>query len=260
VRGGGGSPPRTKPPFPLNFILNIRVFYLFFIVLMIAGLAAGTLGTFGSGGGGGGDRLKPPSEETPSPEASPVNVTKYDAEPELSLDLSKQYFAVIETPKGSIRVELFDDDAPRAVNSFVFLARDGFYDGLTFYVVRPDQGFALAGDPTCDAKGEFSCRGSTGPGYTLPVEGNGRSHIEGTLALGADPSGEVSRSQFYALTSDARQQDGRDTVFGRIVEGLEVLAQLSQRNPCFEPPGPDNPCEEDPPPGDEIISVTIEEA
>ncbi|MCJ7811489.1 MAG: peptidylprolyl isomerase, partial [Dehalococcoidia bacterium] len=83
-----------------------------------------------------------------SPTAEPRTVKTYPSAPAMTIDTSKQYFAVIKTQKGDIRLELFDDAAPQTVNNFVFLARDGFYDGLIFYFVDPEL-VAQAGDPTC---------------------------------------------------------------------------------------------------------------
>ncbi|MBI1885181.1 MAG: peptidylprolyl isomerase [Chloroflexi bacterium] len=258
-------PRRTRPPFPLNLIFNIRAFYLTFIVMMIASLAAVGLGP-GLFGGSSRDteRLKPPPEGTgPPTTTSPtpaVSVKTYDR-PKQVIDSDKGYLATIKTAKGDVVVQLFAKDAPTAVNSLAFLAEEGFYEGLTFHIVRPEAGFALAGDPTCDAEGELRCTGGGGPGYVLPLEENGRSHLKGFVAMAAVGGGNtVSGSQFYILLRDDPRLDGRDTVIGRVVEGMAVLGSLTPRNPCFEPPSAENRCKPDPPPGDQILGITVQEA
>jgi len=188
-----------------------------------------------------------PAEE-PSPQAEPTQVKTYPNPPEMTIDASKQYFAVIETEKGDIRLELFAAEAPQTVNNFVFLARDGFYDGLTFYRVIEDF-VAQTGDPTCTTNPEVTCTGTGGPGYYLPKEESGLSHDAGVIAMAAPQAGEeLSGSQFYITYAPQPSLDGRDTVFGRVDEGMDVAQSLTPRNP-----GDLNP-----PPGDEILSVTIE--
>lgn len=187
--------------------------------------------------------------QEPTPEAEPYQAKTYSGPPEMTIDTSKQYFAVIETEKGDIRLELFADQAPQTVNNFVFLARDGFYDGLTFYRVM--EGFvAQAGDPTCRGTAEVTCTGTGGPGYQLPKEENGLSHDAGAVAMAAPQAGEeLSGSQFYITYTSEPSLDGRDTVFGRVDQGMDVAESLTPRNP------------RDPnaPPGDKILSVTVEE-
>ena len=245
---------RTRPPFPLNLIFNIRIFYLAFIMLMIGGLAAGTLGYTG---GGSSQRVRPPVEEqTPVPEETPIPV-RYQR-PEQVLDPSKHYFVTFKTDQGDIGVEMFSD-APQAANSFLFLAKEGFYEGLTFFFVR--QGFvAQAGDPTCDAAGQGACSGTGGPGYTLPAEANQRPHEVGALVAPATVEGEeVHGSQFRILLAPDPRLDDRETVFGRVVSGLDVLTSMPDRTPCFgEEPSQANPCQPEPPPGLAIQSVVVE--
>ncbi len=226
-------------------------------MLMIGGLAAGTLGTTGLTGG---RQSAPRVEErvTPTPETTPSGLLRYE-KPEQALDTSKHYFATLKTEKGDIRIELFDDEAPEAVNSFLFLAQQGFYDGLMFFFVRQDF-MAQAGDPTCDAAGEGACNGTGGPGYTLPVEARDRSHETGAVVAPATVEGEeVHGSEFRILLAPDLRLDGKETVFGRVVSGLEVFASLPDRAPCFgREPSQSNPCDPDPPPGLAIRDVVIE--
>lgn len=250
------GPRRTRPPFPINLIFNIRAFYLAFIIVMIGGLAAGTLGYTGVTGG---RRQAPPVERaTPTPEETPNNVVQYEA-PEQVIDPAKQYTAILKTDEGDIRIALFAADAPQAVNSFVFLAQKGFYDGLAFFFVS--QGFvAQAGDPTCDASGSNVCTGSGGPGYTLPVEANSRSHEQRAIVLPAIIEGqEVSGSQFRILLADDQRLDGKETVFGQVISGMELLSALPDRLPCFgQEPSDAYPCQLEPPAPLVIRDVVIE--
>jgi len=247
------------PPFPLNLIFSVRAFYIAFIALIIASMAA-----VGFGGLTGGQR---PPQPQPTPGASPTPTAqapgiKTYSGPQQVVDPSKSYTAVVRTTKGEIRIRLYPDRAPLAVNSFVFLAREGFYDGLVFHIVRrdPAYAFAQAGDPTCRADGSLTCTGAGGPGYTLPLEQSGLPHRRGAVALAPIAGGtDLSGSQFYILLADQPRLDGRDTVFGEVVAGMEVVEALTERNPCFQRPSKDNPCQEQPPAGDAILGIAIQE-
>jgi cyclophilin family peptidyl-prolyl cis-trans isomerase len=189
------------------------------------------------------------AEATPSVE--PRQVKTYPSPPEMTIDTSKQYFAVIETQKGNIRLELFDDEAPQAVNNFVFLARDGFYDGLTFHFVDPELA-AQTGDPTCTTSAAVTCTGEDGPGYTLPTETNDKEHVAGSVAMAEDRETRVTNgSQFFIALQDLTQLGGRNTVFGRVADekSMGIVQSLTPRDPR----------DRTAPPGDEILSVTIEE-
>lgn len=161
--------------------------------------------------------------------------------PPYTVDASKQYTAVIETEKGKIAIQLLPDKAPLAVNSFVFLARQGWYDGATFHRVIP--GFvAQAGDPSGTGRGN--------PGYFFKNETNDllftRPGMVGMANAGPDTNG----SQFFITFAPASQLNGFFTVFGRVVSGLDVAEQLAPRDPSQ--PGYL-------PPGDVILHVIIEE-
>ena len=186
----------------------------------------------------------------PTPTAEPPQVKTYPNPPEMTIDTSKEYFAVIETENGDIRLELFADQAPETVNNFVFLARDGFYDGLTFHFVDPELA-AQTGDPTCTASEAVTCMGEGGPGYTLPGETNEKKHVEGSVAMAENTDTYVTNgSQFFIALQDLSQQlEGHNTVFGQVVEGIDVVQSLTPRG--WRDPNA--------PPGDEILSVTIEE-
>jgi peptidylprolyl isomerase/peptidyl-prolyl cis-trans isomerase B (cyclophilin B) len=127
-------------------------------------------------------------------------------------------FAVIVMEKGGeIRIELFPEDAPKTVASFVTLARKGFYNGLVFHRVIP--GFmAQTGDPKGDGTG--------GPGYTLKAEFNQKKHLRGTVAMARRADPDSAGSQFYICFAPAPHLDGQYTVFGQVVKGLETVDQI----------------------------------
>jgi peptidylprolyl isomerase len=258
---GGGTPPRTKYPFPLNIILNVKVFYVFFIVLMIGGLAAGALAG-SSGSSNKRQPVTPVANESVTPEPTRLaGVRTYPAEPALAIDPSKRYTAIIQTDFGEVQLQLLPDQAPRAVNSLVFLARDGFYDGLSFFRVIPNF-IAQAGDPTCDAGGQFPCTGAGGPGYILPLEGSDQARDAGIVAMAAigGSSSNISGSQFYILQVPTTAQDDVGSVFARVTSGMNVVASLPARDPCFGQPTRNSTCQPNPPPGPRIVSIRIQES
>jgi peptidylprolyl isomerase len=221
------GPRRAKPPFPLNLIFNVKAFYLFFIVVMIASIAA-----VGLAPGGGGQRQTVEVEDPSVTEPTPNAALTFDA-PGRTIDGREPYVATIKTDKGDIKIQLATD-APETVNSFAFLAGNGFYDGTAFFYV--DQGFvAQAGDPGCRPDGENICSGVGGPGYTLKVEPNtALKHeqwavVAPTLGEGGD---DVHGSQFRILFQDDPRLDGQGTVFGKVVEGQEILQGLDDLAPC----------------------------
>lgn len=145
-------------------------------------------------------------------------------QPEQVLESGKDYLAVIDTTKGRVVVELFAKDAPETVNNFVFLARNGYYDGIVFHRVLEDF-MAQTGDP--------SGLGSGGPGYTFGDEtDNGLEHeSKGTLSMANTGRPMSNGSQFFITFIPTPWLDGKHTVFGRVVEGLEVLDMLQRVDP-----------------------------
>ena len=128
--------------------------------------------------------------------------------------------AVITMEKGGeIRVELYPEDAPKTVESFVTLTKKGFYDGLTFHRVVP--GFVLQGG---DPKGD----GTGGPGYTLKAEFNKRKHVRGTLAMARSQHPDSAGSQFYICFAAAPHLDNNYTVFGQVTAGMEVVDRVQR--------------------------------
>jgi cyclophilin family peptidyl-prolyl cis-trans isomerase len=162
--------------------------------------------------------------------------------PPMIVDTLKQYIATIQMETGDIVVELFPDIAPLAVNSFVFLAQNGWFDGVTFHRVLP--GFvAQAGDPTGTGLG--------GPGYafkneTYPELVFDRKGLVAMANAGPDSNG----SQFFITYGPAPHLDGGYTIFGEVIDGMEIVEGLTPRDPSTSMGLP---------PGDTIITVTIEE-
>ena len=134
--------------------------------------------------------------------------------------VGKAYFATIKTAKGDIRMQLFPDVAPKHVNSFIFLSRQGFYDGLTIH--RVDPGFVIQG-------GDPAGNGTGGPGYSVDGEFNEDKpvpHRGGTLAMARSGDPNSAGSQFYIVLDDgpaASSLDGKYTVFGHVLSGMDVV-------------------------------------
>ncbi len=161
--------------------------------------------------------------EVPMPENPLERDGMYAAPPAMILDPAKYYVATIETERGDIVVELFADRVPRTVNSFVFLAQEGFYDNTTFHRVIP--GFmAQAGDPTG--------RGTGSPGYRFADEFDptlGHDRV-GMLSMANSGPG-TNGSQFFITFGPTTWLDDQHTVFGQVIGGLEVLYTISPRDP-----------------------------
>lgn len=138
--------------------------------------------------------------------------------------VGKAYFATIKTAKGDIRMQLFPDVAPKHVNSFIFLSRQGFYDGLTFHRVEP--GFVIQG-------GDPAGNGTGGPGYSVDGEFNADKpvpHRGGSLAMARSADPNSAGSQFYIVLDDgpaASSLDGQYTVFGHVLSGMDVVRQIA---------------------------------
>jgi peptidyl-prolyl cis-trans isomerase B (cyclophilin B) len=127
--------------------------------------------------------------------------------------------ATLHTTHGDVEIELFDDDAPKTVGNFLTLAKDGYYDGLTFHRVIPDfmiQGGCPRGD------------GTGGPGYEFEDEPNDHPVVNGALAM-ANRGPNTNGSQFFIVTAEAAPWlDGKHTVFGRVTEGMGVVDRISE--------------------------------
>jgi cyclophilin family peptidyl-prolyl cis-trans isomerase len=151
----------------------------------------------------------------------------WDSPPAMTIDREKIYVATLKTEKGDVRIELFADRAPKAVNNFVFLAREGFYDNTTFH--RVIQGFiAQGGDPTATGTG--------GPGYQFEDEFHPSLRFDqaGYLAM-ANRGPGTNGSQFFITYAPAPHLNDHHTIFGKVVDGMEVLKALTPRDPLNNP-------------------------
>lgn len=164
-----------------------------------------------------------PAEQNlrPLAQIEPSARNGYFAEyPEMVIDPSKEYEAVINTEKGELRLRLFADVAPLTVNNFVFLANQGFYDGLTFHRVMEDF-MAQGGDPTG--------LGSGGPGYQFEDEtANGLVFDRAGLLAMANAGANTNGSQFFITFQETPHLNGLHTIFGEVVDGQEVLDELTR--------------------------------
>ena len=157
---------------------------------------------------------------------------QWSTPPAMKIDVKKNYTATIVTNRGTIEVALSAQYAPKTVNNFVFLARDGFYDGVSFHRVISNF-MVQGGDPTGS--------GSGGPGYRFEDEtrGNPLKHETGVISM-ANAGPNTNGSQFFITHSPQPHLNGMHTVFGKVVKGMDVVNAIRQ--------------------GDVMTSVTIAEA
>lgn len=156
---------------------------------------------------------------------------QWNKPPEMKIDSKKKYVASINTSRGLMQIEMYAEHAPKTVNNFVFLANEGFYDGVSFHRVIED--FVIqGGDPTGTGRG--------GPGYKFEDEcvGNPLKHERGVISM-ANSGPNTNGSQFFVTHSPQPHLNGKHTVFGKVIEGLDVLDSIQQ--------------------GDVMISVSIAE-
>jgi peptidyl-prolyl cis-trans isomerase B (cyclophilin B) len=156
---------------------------------------------------------------------------QWNSAPEMTIDANKVYVVTLATEQGDIKLELYPRHAPKTVNNFVFLAREGFYDGISFHRVIRDF-MVQGGDPTGSGRG--------GPGYKFEDEtrGNPLRHETGVISM-ANAGPNTNGSQFFITHSPQPHLDGKHTVFGKVVEGQDVVNAIRQ--------------------GDRITKVTVEE-
>jgi len=166
---------------------------------------------------------------------------QYQSPPAMIIDPSKRYLARLKTGKGDIIVELFADKAPRTVNNFVFLSREGFYNNTTFHRVIKD--FMIqGGDPTGTGRG--------GPGYRFQDEFHPDLKHDGPGVLSMANAGpNTNGSQFFITHVATPWLDGKHSVFGRVIAGMDVVLAIPERDPSRARQ-----------PGEPLFSVEIEES
>jgi cyclophilin family peptidyl-prolyl cis-trans isomerase len=166
---------------------------------------------------------------------------QWNKPPEMVIDPKKSYQAVFKTDKGDFTVELFSNSAPTTVNNLVFLAREGFYDNTTFH--RVIKGFmAQGGDPTGSGRG--------GPGYQFQDEFDRSLRFDGDGILAMANAGPgTNGSQFFITYGPTPHLNDRHTIFGKVIDGMDVVKSISERDPGRART-----------PGDAIQSIEIIEA
>jgi peptidylprolyl isomerase len=166
----------------------------------------------------------------------------YSAAPPMTIDPSKSYTATITTPRGDIVIKLRPDLAPQTVNSFAFLANEGFYDGTTWHRVLPNF-MAQGGDPTGTGMG--------GPGYSIPGEFTDKVSFDrpGLVAMARSQDPNSGGSQFFITTAPAQYLDNQYAIFGEVVEGQDIVNGIPLRNPDENPTTP----------GEQMLKVTVTE-
>lgn len=195
---------------------------------MIASMAA--VGLYS--GQGSSNQPGAPKDDVEAPDATPSGIRDF-SKPDPVVDARKGYVATLETNKGTIKIELLAD-APEAVNSFAFLAGEGFYNGTALFYVNKEH-FAQGGDPTCKLESDTICSGAAGPGYTLNVENKEATHDEWTVVAPYVTQGQsVHGSQFRILFKADARLDGSETVFGKITDqsSRDILSSLADFEPC----------------------------
>jgi len=184
-------------------------------------------------------------KETPSKEQgsqpAPITAKQYDAAPPMTIDVTKQYFATFKMAQGGeFVVQLYPDKAPITVNSFVFLAREGYFDGVTFHRVL-DGFMAQGGDPTGTGMG--------GPGYKFKNEDSDLTFDKAGVVAMANAGRDTNGSQFFITFGPTPQLNGGYTIFGQVIEGMDVVNNITRRDPNQRPDFI----------GDVIESITISE-
>ncbi len=170
-----------------------------------------------------------------------VSTKQWPKPPAMTIDAKKHYRAILKTAKGDIEVDLLADKAPKTVNNFVFLARDGFYDHTTFHRVITDF-MAQGGDPTGTGRG--------GPGYKFDDEiaRDVRFDSAGILAM-ANAGPNTNGSQFFITYAATPWLNGKHTIFGRVTKGMDAARRLTVREPQTART-----------PGDELLTIEIHES
>ncbi len=184
-----------------------------------------------------------PAAQIPAtqPVAAQGTPMQWATAPAMTIDTQKQYFANVKMAKGGeFVIQLYPDKAPITVNSFVFLARQGFYNGVTFHRVL-DGFMAQGGDPTGTGQG--------GPGYEFVNENSDLKFDKAGVVAMANAGPNTNGSQFFITFSPQPSLDGGYTIFGQVISGMDVVNGLTRRDPNQNPTFP----------GDAMQSVTITE-
>ncbi|MFH2038446.1 MAG: peptidylprolyl isomerase [Chloroflexota bacterium] len=156
-----------------------------------------------------------------------VGTKQYASAPPMLIDVTKQYFANVKMANGSeFVIQLFPDQAPLTVNSFVFLAREGYYDGVTFHRVLDDF-MAQGGDPTGT--------GMSGPGYQFVNEENDLKFDKAGMVAMANAGRDTNGSQFFITFAPVERLNGGYTIFGQVISGMDAVNSITRRDPEKNP-------------------------
>jgi len=181
------------------------------------------------------------SSQKPAKSVAQTGAKQYASAPAMQIDKSKQYTATVKMAKGGeFVIQLYPDKAPITVNSFVFLARQGYFNGLTFHRVL-DGFMAQGGDPTGTGGG--------GPGYTFVNEDNDLKFDKAGVVAMANAGRDTNGSQFFITFGPQPSLNGGYTIFGQVISGMDVVNAITRRDPDQNPTFQ----------GDAMASVTITE-
>jgi peptidyl-prolyl cis-trans isomerase B (cyclophilin B) len=222
-------------PGPLKLLGNKKLFVGFAAfagIAMVLGLLLGALQDTTPDGGTQQMNEAPDvpiaQDGTPSPDSAVATPTKstevkrYTAPPSIGIDVNRTYRATIQTSRGEMQIELYPSAAPEAVNAFVFLAEEGYYNGTKFMeLVKDTDGgrfYAQAGDPTATGLGT--------PGFSVRKERSELPFSRGAIGMGGTAENS-NGGQFFISFGDYPTLTGKYTIFGKVVSGLDVLDSLS---------------------------------
>ena len=168
--------------------------------------------------GCGGEKAPLTAQETEVPTRGTPKVKQYSQPPPMTLDLTREYSANIETNKGPMTVRLLSKEVPVAVNNFIFLAREGYYDNAPFHRIIKDF-MVQSGDPTGT--------GSGGPGYTFEDEAVRRNYTRGIIAM-ANSGPNTNGSQFFIMHKAKFDMLKQFTIFGVVIFGMKVVDAIAE--------------------------------
>jgi cyclophilin family peptidyl-prolyl cis-trans isomerase len=227
---GSGPAEKYKATFPMSLLSNVKMFYIGGIVIGVAFVGSLLLGSLPSAQSPVPITPTPTVQATPEPDGTPVpsptTAVRTFEKAEQVIDVEKnEYTALLKTSKGEIELKLFAQESPRTVNNFVFLAREGYFDGLTFHRVIPN--FIIqSGDPLGTGTG--------GPGYTTEEDQNEFKNERGRVSMAKAGATTVFGSQFFinlkdnpALDADGPSQK-RFYPFAEVTRGMDVAEAISK--------------------------------
>jgi cyclophilin family peptidyl-prolyl cis-trans isomerase len=218
-----------------NRLSNIQIGGIAIIVLVVAAIVYAVVSSATAAA------QKPAAQTNAGPLPTLVGTKQYSSAPPMLIDKSKQYTATVKMSKGGeFVIQLYADKAPITVNSFVFLAQQGFFNGVTFHRVL--EGFmAQGGDPTGSGTG--------GPGYKFVNEDSDLTFDKAGVVAMANAGRDTNGSQFFITFGPTPNLNGGYTIFGQVTSGMDVVNGITRRNPDDKPTFP----------GDAIQTVTITE-